>query len=258
MTQDNATGLIACAFRVAGRVVIAGAVLAGLLAAGPASAQIQVITSDFPPLTVEDPAAPQKGLLYDVMIELLKLQGHEPKIQFTNWSEAQKVAAATPDVLLFPMTRTAKREAQYKWLVKMFDLPRAFAGRPGGPAVNSFEEAAKLKAVGVLVNSASLSFLKDKGVGNIMELPSNSEMMEALRDGRIDAIYQPIPFSKAGWKSAGGQGSLTFGKTLEESASYIVASPSSKADPNEWSAAFQVLEQEGTFEKLMATYGMKD
>lgn len=256
MLRIEANSLITRARRAASHAVVAGTVFAGLLTAGPAAAQVKVVTSDFPPLTIADPASPKKGLLYDVVIELLKMQGLEPKIEFKNWADAQKEAATTPDMLLFPMTRTPKRESQYKWCVKIFDLDRLFTTLPGSTPVNSFEEAAKLKAVGVLVNSASLSFLKDKGLTNISEQPSNPEMMKALRDGKIDAIYQPPPYSKADWKAIGGQGSLVFGKTLEEAGAYIVASPTSTINCKDWADTFDVVDKEGRFEALKAAYGL--
>lgn len=258
MPQSTMAGGIARIIRWTGGALVVVAILAGGMTGRAMAAELQVKTADFPPLTIADPQAARKGLLYDLVMELLKLQNLPQKIEFADWSQVQKQAAEQPDVITFPMTRTAKRESQYKWLVKLFDMDRAFASLPGRAPFNTAEEAAKAKAIGVLLNSASLGFLKEKGLNNIVELPANPELIQALKEGRIDAIYQPKPFSTSGWKAAGGQGALVFGTPIERSAAYIVASPTSPIKAEDWRDTFQVLEQEGTFDKLVEAYGMKE
>lgn len=224
-------------------------------AIAPAQAgDVRVLTSDFPPLT--DSAGARKGLLHDVVAEMAKVLKAPVKVEFVDWSEAQAIAKKEPNVLLFPMTRTPKREPDYEWVVKIFDMDRSFATKPGAPAVDTVEQAGKLKAVGVLAKSASVAFLRDKGLTNTVEMPSPLELMQALKDGKVDAVYQPNPFSKTEWRKIAADAPV-FGKPIEVNAAYVAASkPSPAINIEEWRAAFEVLQQDGTFEKLLKDYGM--
>jgi len=256
MFENQVLGRVSSTIRAAARVAAAGALVAGLMGAAPASAQVaRAVTADFAPLT--DSTSPdKKGLIYDLVQEMMKLQKIEKPIEFMAWPDAVKAAEETPNAIIFPMTRTPQREDKYVWLTKIFDMNRSFAGRPGSAVVGSIEDAKKLKGVGTTVNSASLTFLKQKGLTNIVEFPSSRELMKGLLDGKVDVAYQPDPFSKADWKAAGGAGALVFGEPQERSAAYLAANKGSTLKPADWQEALQVLEQGGFFEQKVKAYGM--
>lgn len=256
MFEKKDLGRVASTIRAAARLATAGAFVVGLLAAGPAAADVsRVVTADFAPLT-DNSSPDKKGLLHDLVKEMMKLQKVTKPIEFMAWPDAVKVADETVDSLVFPMTRTQQREDKYQWLTKIFDMNRSFAGRPGSAAVNTVEDAKKLKGVGTTVNSASLGFLKQKGLTNIVEFPTSRDLMKGLLDGKVDAAYQPDPFTRTDWKAAGGQGALVFGEPQERSAAYLAANKASSLKPADWQEALHVLEQDGTFERLVKAYGM--
>lgn len=235
--------------------LVGGAVAMGAAAPAPAYADVaRVVTASFAPLTDESGA--KKGLLYDLVSAMMKLQSETKPIEFMGWNDAVKISKEQKNVLIFPMTRTASREADYVWLTKIFDMDRSYAGRPGSTAVNDTAGVKALAAVGTTVNSASLDYLKKQGLTNIVEFPTSRDLMKALLDGKVDVAYQPNPFSKSDWKAAGGQGALVLGEPQERSAAYLAASKGSDAKPDDWQGALQVLEQEGTVEKLVSEYGM--
>ena len=243
--------------RTALRAAAAGALLLGLLGAGSASAQVaRVVTADFAPLT-DNSSPDKKGLLHDLVKEMMKLQSVDKPIEFMKWPEAVAEADAKPGTMFFPVTRSKEREDKYLWLTKIFDMDRSFAGKPGSAPINTIEDAKRLKAVGTTVNSASLNFLKQKGLTNIVEFGTSRELMQGLLEGKIDVTYQPIPFCKTDWKSAGGQGTLVFGEPQERSAAYLAANKESKLSPADWQEALKVLEQDGSFERLIKLYGME-
>ncbi len=256
MFEKKDLGRVTSTIRAAVRVAAAGAFVVGLFSAGPATADVsRVVTADFAPLT-DNSSPDKKGLLHDLVKEMMKLQNVAKPIEFMAWPDAVKVADETVDSLVFPMTRTQQREDKYQWLTKIFDMNRSFAGRPGSAAVNTVEDAKKLKAVGTTVNSASLGFLKQKGLTNIVEFPTSRDLMKGLLDGKVDAAYQPDPFTRTDWKAAGGQGALVFGEPQERSAAYLAANKASSLKPADWQEALHVLEQDGTFERLVKAYGM--
>jgi polar amino acid transport system substrate-binding protein len=248
-------GRVTSPIRTAVRVAAAGALLFGLLGAGPASAQVtRVVTADFAPLT-DNSSPDRKGLLYELVKEMMKLQNIDKTIDFMTWPEAM-AEVKKKNTVAFPVTRSKEREANFVWLTKIFDMDRSFTGKPGSAAINTVDDAKRLKAVGTTVNSASLAFLKAKGLPNIKEFESSRKLMEALLAGDVDVVYQPAPFCKTDWKAAGGQGALVFGEPQERSAAYLAADKESTLNPADWQEALKVLEQDGTFEKLTALYGM--
>lgn len=239
------------------RAAAAGALLFGLLAAGPASAQVnRVVTANFAPLT-DNTSADKKGLLHDLVREMMKLQKIEKPVEFMAWSEAVQEADKTPGTVFFPVTRSKDREDKYLWLAKIFDMDRPFTGRPGSAPINTIEDAKRLKAVGTTEKSASLAFLKQKGLTNIVEFPTSRDLMKGLLDGKIDVAYQPAPFCKADWKAVGGQGTLVFGEPQERSAAYLAAHKESKLNPVDWQEALKVIELDGSFDQMLKVYGME-
>lgn len=237
--------------------LVGGTVAVGAMGAAPAPAYadgLRVVTANFAPLT--DNTSAKKGLLYDLVAAMMKLQNESTPIEFMGWADAVKISKEQKNVLIFPMTRTPSREADYVWLTKIFDMDRSYAGRPGSAPVGNTAAAKALAGVGTTVNSASLDYLKKQGLTNIVEFPTSRELMKALLDGKVDAAYQPNPFSKADWKAVGGQGALVLGEPQERSAAYLAASKGSDAKPDDWQGALQVLEQEGVVEKTVAEYGM--
>jgi polar amino acid transport system substrate-binding protein len=236
--------------------VVGAVVCAGVMATSPANAgDLRIVTGEFPPLTNNSSA--DKGLLFDMVTEMTKLMKIDAKVEFMLWNDAQKLSQAEKNVLIFPMTRTPQRENSFSWVIKIFDMKRSFTSLPGTKPVNNMEEARATGAVGVLEKSASLTFLKEGGITNIVEFPSNKALIEGLKSGQVAMIYSPEPFSKTDWRTAGGAGSLVFGKTIESSASYIAASPNADGiNVAKWAEAFDVLQQDQTFDKLMAKYGL--
>ncbi|HEY0834688.1 MAG TPA: transporter substrate-binding domain-containing protein [Azospirillum sp.] len=256
MLKITKLGRVASALGTAARMAAAGALVVGLVGAGTASAQVtRVVTANFAPLT-DNTAPDKKGVLGDLVAEMLKLQKIDKPIEFMAWGDAVKATDSTVGAISFPMTRNAAREDKYMWLAKIFDMDRSFATKPGSAPVNTLDDAKKLKAVGTTAASASLTFLKEKGLTNIVELPTSRDLMQALKDGKVDAAYQPNPFAKTDWKAAGGSGALVFGEPQERSAAYLAANKGSTLNPADWQGALQVLEQDGTFDKLLAAYGM--
>lgn len=256
MFEMKDLGRVTLPIRTAVRVAAAGALFLGLMGAGPAAAQVtRVVTADFAPLT-DNSSPDKKGLLHDLVKEMMKLQSVDKPIEFMPWPDAVKEADTKPGTMFFPVTRIAAREANYQWVAKVFDMDRPFIGRPGSAAINTIDDAKRLKAVGTTVNSASLTFLKAKGLTNIVEIDSSRNLMKALSDGKVDVVYQPLPFAKADWKAVGGAGTLVVGEPQERSAAYLAAHKGSNLNPTDWQEALKVLEQDGTFERLLKLYGM--
>ncbi len=103
------------------RACLSLAALAALLgpcpraAAVPAEAVLQGFTENLPPLNYQDEAGPQ-----GFAVELLRLMaagaGLPLDVQVLPWQRAMQMAEAQPGSVLFSLTRTPEREAQFQWV----------------------------------------------------------------------------------------------------------------------------------------------
>ena len=82
-------------------------------------APYQIVSGDLPPFTVESgPNSP--GALGALVRGMAKRLGEAPPIQFYPWSRALSMVGTQPRTLILPLTRTPEREANYRWLVKLY------------------------------------------------------------------------------------------------------------------------------------------
>ncbi|WP_158046648.1 substrate-binding periplasmic protein [Skermanella pratensis] len=227
----------------------------GLLAAGTAQAQIRIVTGVLPPLT--DDSGTDKGFLYDVVEEIKKLVKVSAPIEMMLWTDASKIAQNEANIVIFPLTRTPQRENSFRWITKMFDMKRSFTTLPGVAPINSPEEAKKIASIGVLERSSSQTFLKEYGLTNTVEFPSNKALVEGLAAGKVASIYGINPMTVSEWRGIGRKDQLVFGTPVEITGSFI--GTSLKGDlvkMEEWQSAFEVIQQDGTFDRLLAKYGL--
>jgi polar amino acid transport system substrate-binding protein len=256
MFQRDGAGDKNSFFKKALQSAAALALCAGLFAAGPAKADpIRIVTSALPPLTNDSET--DKGFLYDVVEELKKLVKVTAPIEIILWTDASKIAQNEADVLIFPLTRTPQRENSFRWITKMFDMKRSFTTLPGSPAINSPEEAKKVASIGVLERSSSQTFLKEYGLTNTVEFPSNKALVEGLAAGKVVSIYGINPMTVSEWRGIGRKDQLVFGTPVEITGSFIGASlKGNLVKVEEWQSAFEVIQQDGTFDRLLVKYGL--
>lgn len=72
-------------------------------------------TENLPPLNYQDESGPQ-GFSVDLLRLLAAQAGLKLELQVLPWVRAMQTAEATPNSVLFSLTRTPEREAQFKWV----------------------------------------------------------------------------------------------------------------------------------------------
>src|SRR5262245_46607844 len=129
------------------RVVIAFATAAFTCAAAYSFAA-DALTSNIPPFSIENGSRP--GFVREIVSEIAKRLGIDIAVTYgKNWLQSQEEAKSRPDTLIFPLARTAVREAHYQWIQKVIDMDVAFATAPGRPKVETDVSARTLKGIGV-------------------------------------------------------------------------------------------------------------
>ena len=94
-----------------------GARLPALAAApGPAERALAGFTENLPPLNYQDETGTAQGFSVDLLRLMAAAAGLPLELQVMPWQRTVQMAEATPGSVLFSLTRTPEREAQFHWV----------------------------------------------------------------------------------------------------------------------------------------------
>jgi len=228
------------------------AVLCGLLPALPALAQTADVT-DNPPYSIKSGDRP--GFYVEIINEMAKLLKTKVTYNYTDWGQAMAAVQAGPDQLLFPFTRNADREDKFGWLQKLFTNTVLFVSVPGTQPIDTVDQAKTLSTIGVLAGAPWDKELAARGITNVKHYPTSPAMVAALVSGELPAAYGPEIELKYAWRIGGYKGALVEGKPIQKSDQYLAMSKNSPSiKPDDWHQAFDALQQDGTFDRIYASY----
>jgi ABC-type amino acid transport substrate-binding protein len=166
----------------------------------------------------------------------------------------EKVQAGS-DLMLFPFSRNAEREDKFGWLQKLFTNSLEFVSAPGTQPINTLDQAEELPMIGVLAGTPWGKFLTDHHVANVKEYPTSPAIVAALVSGDLKAGFGPAIELKYSWRIGGYQGAMVEGQAVQKVDQYLAMSKDSPSiKPEDWHEAFTALEQDGTFDRIYASY----
>ena len=235
----------------------AAALLAGLACvpaafSPPAAAQTADITNN-PPYSIQSGERP--GFYVEVVNEMAKLLKTKVSYDYMDWTAAMNKVRTGQDQLLFPFTRNPERESQYGWLQKLFTNTVLFVSAPGSQPIDSIDDAKKLAVIGVLAGAPWGKELAARGITNVKAYPTSPAMTAAIVSGELPAAYGPEIELKYAWRTGGYKGALVEGKQIQTSDQYLAMSKDSPSiKPEDWHEAFDALQQDGTFDRIFASY----
>lgn len=216
------------------------------------SQEIKVLTTNSPPYAIEK--GDQKGFMVDLVHAIADVVGAKVKVEFMPWEEAQKMAKDSPNTLIFPFSKTPAREASFNWVIEIWEVKTGFASAPGKPKIASLDQAKGLKAIGVPAGSPWMKKLQDEGLTNLVDLRGPAAI-EKLKAGEIDAIYDTVVSTQYNWLKAGAADKLVLGAELQSMTQFIAGSKNSPAiKVDEWQGAYEVIKEDGTFDKIYKKY----
>lgn len=206
---------------------------------------------DEPIYTSADEQSP--GFLLELTIEMSRVMAIKPEIQFLPWKRAQRKTINTSNAVIFPLTRTASRENNYRWVCKIFEVPVMFINKQGGPVINSIEDAKKIRGIGVILGTPQEEYLKQQGVGYVAV--SGADLYSGLAEGKYNFIYTAKPEAMLGWKKGGYLVSLQFGKPQQTLPLWIATNKESNLiNDEQWIDALEKTKASGVFDALESKY----
>lgn len=155
------------------------------------TAPVKFYVANFPPYAFINPVTPS-GFFIDIIKAMAKHADHNGSLDIVPWKRAQRELLELKDKnpkLIFPLIRSAEREAQYRWIAEVFtDDLVLFVKNSEKREIIKLSDAIGLK-IGVVGGSALLTELELGGKHQIEVAPDIDSCAKKLGMGRIDAWY---------------------------------------------------------------------
>ena len=149
--------------------------------------EIHIVTEDYPPYNYPDPdSGNAMGFSTEVVNALLRELNVQAKIKFYPWTRAYKMAMNEPNVLIYSMKRTAKRESLFKWVGELLTTEIYFIALKRSSIAPTFDiEALKSYSVGAVRGGSTAKALEADGF-KIQLVADREQNWKKLKAGRID------------------------------------------------------------------------
>jgi polar amino acid transport system substrate-binding protein len=217
------------------------------------SGALEWVAGDLPPFSWMAPGGPQ-GYANDLALAMAERLGRPAKVSYFPWARAVKQAQEGDHFGVFPLARTADREAQFRWLVPLMTVRYAFGCLAETPAVGL--EQLRHVPVGVLRGSPLALTLRAERFRRVIPGRDYKELLRMLSLGSIKAIYAGTPMLDAAIEQYGYRHEQFARQlVLGESTLYMAASLRLAEDEAQrWLKAYQQLEDDGTVTRLRKRY----
>ena len=155
-------------------------------AAQPAEGKLRVIAEVYPPYNFVDKKGNVTGQSVEIVLAVLQKSGITASIEVMPLSDALDLALQGPNIAVFSINRTPKREGLYKWVGPIGDYRQVFYAMKGSLLrVASLEDARAVARIGVYKGDAGNQFLAANGFTNLDENPTDLEALKKLVDNRV-------------------------------------------------------------------------
>lgn len=223
------------------------------------AAPLRLATSELPPMTM--PGAPgQRGVLLDLVEELLQRARLPVTVEFLPWARAMAVTRDRPRSLIVPLNRTPERESAFQWLVKLHMQHFVFLTLAGSPRVQNTTQLPELR-VAALRGSSSIDTLLQHGAraDRIYRAVSISDAHRALQRGIVDAAFGSELIHTDVWRRDGRDpAQLQTGLSLNAAGVWLAASSGiTDAELARLQEAHAALLADGSVERCFRRYGVR-
>lgn len=234
------------------------ALLALWIACAAQAADLHGYTEPLPPLNYEE-SGEVRGFGADLLRALAQRAGLSLEMQVLPWPRAVAMAAGDRQSVLFTLTRTPVREAEYRWIgpiakrrIQLFRLAQRSEVQ-----VRSLEDMQHIRTA-VARESATAKALAEQGLGPHLDAALDDEAtMKMLIARRVDAVAM-LDFAAAWHSARQGPGFRALQPliTLDDSREYYFGL--NKDAPEELVSrvqrAFESLRRDGTLDELRRRY----
>jgi polar amino acid transport system substrate-binding protein len=223
-----------------------------------AAQTLRVVTEDLAPyqIVVNDEVVGGRSFL--LVEELLKRAGIDSPVEVLPWARAFAIASSEPNVMIFSMARTANREANFNWLLRLDRHTYNFYSLATRPElqIQSLSEALQY-TVATVRNSSEASSLLEMGFvedENLILTLSYKEARQMVILKRADFTYANFLIQDAIYDNQASEPVLFFkGYNPGQSSDlYLATSLNTDADILfKLETSLQSMQQDGALAKLL-------
>lgn len=244
------------------RSVAALALILAMPAHATSPDKLAWVAGDLPPFIWQTKDGPQ-GLAYELMALMAARIGRPVEVKFYPWARAVRMAQEEGHYGVFPLARTADREAQFKWLIPLAHVNYSFFGRAGnGRAQHQYQHdlhdlnALRASRVGVLRGSPIIKNLQAENFQNLILAKDYKDLLRLLSEGIVDAAYAGEPMLRAAIAdSTHRPQDFRVGASLKSAELYMASSLSlDQVEAERWLQAYRELQKEGAVSRLQQKY----
>jgi polar amino acid transport system substrate-binding protein len=231
------------------------AALAGAPFSSAAAKPLRIVTSSFPPLSIE--AGERPGALTEMVLELCRRCERSPAIEFVPWPRALHLAAQLPGVAIFPLTRLSMREPHYRWLAPLFDEHYVFLaprkGRFDVKQVNSMQAS----RIALIRGGTQAALLHEWGFHRLVEAKSVLEVHRFLAAGMADAAFGERNIIRASLKMHGAEQDFVISEPLRSTTAWLAGSPDfTPEEASAYQRAMAAMVADGSQKRILSGYGL--
>ena len=225
------------------------AVVALVAGATAAAAPLRLVTEENSPSSFTRNGK-LTGQYVEVAQEIQARVGGQEPIQVLPWARGYQAALSEPNVVLFPTTRSAAREALFQWVGPVSTATTAFFARRGaGLRINDLADARAVSAVLVPRGWYMHDQLVRLEFKNLMPTNTPEQMVAMLMNGRAPLMYAMQTGIGGLLEQAGVR--LTDIEpvyVVDKAQGYFAFSLATPADAvRQWQAALDRMKQDGSF-----------
>jgi polar amino acid transport system substrate-binding protein len=232
--------------------------LASALAGCPGFGQpLRIYTEIAPPNQSLDPSGKLTGFAVELVREIQKRIGNQDPIEVLPWVRAYKALESEPNVMLFSMARSAKRDPLFRWVGPISESRFTFYVKADSAHdIKDLDDARKLRLIGVYKEDARDQYLSKLGFTNLDRSLDEEVMLKKLMDGRIDALAgSPIGMEQVAKAIGVRFEELKEAYTFQKVQVYIAFSRTTPSPiVASWSSTLNAMKKDKSFEAIFRKY----
>lgn len=220
--------------------------------------KIHIVTSHLPPLVLEgEHGAAGGGALHELVLELLQRLRMTPEIDFVPWRRAIFLATSTSATAIFPLTRIAERERQYRWLAQLYEEHYVFLAPRGGRFDVRRPAAMKSGRIAVLRGGAQATILRELGYRRIVEANSIDDVHRFLVGGMADASFGERAIVQSSLLARQARDDFKLSAPVLSTTAWLAGSLDfSEADAAQFQRAMAEMVADGSHRRILKKYGL--
>lgn len=230
-----------------------------LCAQSLATVELKAVTENLPPYQIVKNNTLVGGTSYLIVKELFKRSGYQVKFELLPWARAYSVALSEPNVVIFSMTRSNRREDKFKWIGELRELTYSFYSKKSDATlvVSSARDVQQYTVVAVRNSFEAQSLIRQGFIvdENLVLAKDYEQAWKMLNRGRVDFTYANELIGDNVFKSLGFKSSPFFKQPFEVEVNSLYIAASLQTDDEIFEKLKQALtsiKNDGTFFSINA------